>query len=392
MEFKVLYRDSRTNARIGLVRTAHGEFTTPVYAPVGTRGAVKGILPHFMKEVGVELILSNTYHLLLRPGVDIIEAAGGVHRFVGWDGPILTDSGGFQIFSLAELRNVDDEGVTFVSYVDGSIIRLTPEIVVEIQNRLGADIIMCFDEPVAIPVSFDEAARATERTIRWAEMCKDAHDRDDQAIFAIVQGALFPELRENCLRRLVSMDFDGYALGGLSVGECFEDRIRIVREFAPLLPPEKPRYLMGVGTPLDVVLSIANGVDIFDCVIPTRNGRNGYAFTSKGPVRIRNEKYKFDFGPVDEGCNCYCCRNFSRSYIRHLFNISEMLGPILLSIHNIAFFQRLIRQIREAIFSGNLPELIDNIQNIWLTEAKEKDTAHRGDDNNINSDEEENNE
>ncbi len=376
--FEIIYEDKNTFGRVGKISTTHGEFTTPAYIPVGTRAVVKGIFSEMLKEAGVEIVLANTYHLILRPGVDVIERMGGLHRFMNWSGPILTDSGGFQVFSLAQLRKIDDEGVTFNSHIDGQLIRLTPENVIDAQNKLGADIIMCFDECPPIPIDFLEAEKAVERTIRWSAICKKVHRRDDQWLFGIVQGALFPELRQRCLDALIDMDFPGYALGGLSVGESPEDRRQIVSEFAPKLPKSKPRYLMGVGAPIDIVESVASGIDMFDCVLPTRNGRNGYAFTSTGAIRIRNERYKFDSLPIDEHCDCYCCRNYTRAYIRHLFIISDMLGPILLSIHNIAFFQNLMKQIREAIFTGNLNQLIDNIHDIW---KKENIVNHKNEEN-----------
>ncbi len=365
MEFEILHTDSNSNGRTGVVRTAHGEFRTPAFMPVGTRGTVKGIVPDLLKQTGSEIILGNTYHLILRPGVDVIEQAGGLHKFTGWDGSILTDSGGFQVFSLAQLRKIDDEGVSFSSHIDGQVIRLEPAEVTRIQNRLGADIIMAFDECPPWPVDFEKAKEAVERTIRWAKICKEVHERDEQWLFGIVQGSLFTELRDICVQELVALDFPGYALGGLSVGESAELRKKIVDEFAPKLPADKPRYLMGVGMPIDIVDSVASGIDMFDCVLPTRNGRNGYAFTSSGPVKLRNEQYKFDFGPIDANCSCYCCRKFSRAYVRHLFLVGEMLGPILLSIHNVSFFQKLMNDIRQSIKENKLSELVEKVHNVW---------------------------
>ncbi len=363
--FDVLHRDERSNGRVGVVRTVHGDFETPAFMPVGTRGTVKGLLPSMLAETGSRIILGNAYHLILRPGVEIIERAGGLHKFIGWEGAILTDSGGFQVFSLADLRKIDDEGVTFSSHIDGSIIRLEPESVIDAENRIGADIIMAFDECPEWPVEFDRAQKAVERTLKWAEICKKVHKREDQGLFGIVQGSMYGELREKCLNGIVEIGFDGYALGGLSVGEQAEVRKEIVDEFCPKLPEDKPRYLMGVGRPVDIAESVAAGVDMFDCVLPTRNGRNGYGFTWTGALRIRNEKYKYDFGPIDERCDCYCCRNFSRAYIRHLFLVGEMLGPILISLHNISFFQDFMREIRNAIKQNKLRDFVEKVHEVW---------------------------
>ncbi len=364
LNFTVTDTDNTTNARAGRVETPHGAFSTPAFMPVGTRGSVKGLLPESISGTGSEIILANTYHLMLRPGVDVVESAGGLHEFISWSGPILTDSGGFQVFSLAELRQIDDEGVTFNSHIDGQKIRLDPAGVIKTENRLGADIIMAFDECPAWPVDFAQAEQAVNRTVRWARVCRDVHKRSDQGLFGIVQGSLFPDLREKCLKELVKLDFAGYALGGLSVGEGPGERKEIVDEFAPMLPDNKPRYLMGVGRPVDILQSVSAGVDMFDCVIPTRNGRNAQAFTSKGVIKLRNEKFKFDYSPVDENCECYCCRNFTKSYIRHLFLVSEMLGPILLSIHNISYFQNLMKEIRDGICQNRLTDVITKYMEI----------------------------
>ncbi len=371
--FEVLHKDEKSNGRVGIARTMHGTFQTPAFMPVGTRGTVKGLLPNLIADTGSEIILGNTYHLMLRPGLEIIEQAGGLHKFVGWDGSMLTDSGGFQVFSLAELRKIDDEGVTFSSHIDGQIIRLEPASVIEAENRLGADIIMTFDECPKWPVDFARAKEAVERTIRWAEICKEVHRKEGQGLFGIVQGSMFAELRDLCLRKIVEIGFDGYALGGLSVGEGAEERKKIVDEFGPKLPENKLRYLMGVGRPIDIAESVAAGIDMFDCVLPTRNGRNGYAFTSKGAIKLRNEKYKLDFSPIDKECNCYCCRRFTRAYVRHLFLVGEMLGPILLSLHNIAFFQNFMRKIRVAIRNNNLREFVEKVRDVWENEERSED-------------------
>lgn len=364
-EFKILHTDELSGARAGRVCTAHGVFDTPAFMPVGTRGSVKGVWPEQLARAGVQIVLANTYHLLVRPGPEIVAEAGGLHRFMAWDGPILTDSGGFQVFSLASLSKVDDDGVSFRSHVDGAKLRLDPRSATQIQEQLGADIIMAFDECPPWPVDRDRAREAVDRTVRWAGLCQQAHSRDDQALFGIVQGSLFPELREECLDRLVELDFPGYALGGLSVGEAEAERDAIVRAFAPKLPADRPRYLMGVGRPLDIITAVEAGIDMFDCVMPTRNGRNGYAFTSVGPVRVRNEQYKRDFGPLDPDCRCECCRQFTRAYLRHLCMVGEMLGPMLISVHNIAFFQKFMEDIRQAICENTLFSLKDRVCRLW---------------------------
>jgi queuine tRNA-ribosyltransferase len=333
--------------------------------PIGTAGAVKGITPEQLKQTGTDIILANTYHLLLRPGAEVVEKSGGLHRFMAWDGPILTDSGGFQIFSLAgragripkdqtitSLVKVDDNGVEFTSHVDGAKMYLNAETVTEIQNRLGADIITCFDQCTPFPCDRPELKKAVERTVRWAHQCKQAHSRADQMLFAIVQGSTDPGLRTHCASELVKMNFDGYCLGGLSVGESHEEMVRTITHTAALLPSEAPRYLMGVGTPADITAAVAAGVDMFDCVLPTRNGRNAFAFTEDGPVRLRNSAYMDDQQPIEPQCRCYCCTNFTRAALRHFFNVGEMLGPILVSLHNLTFYQRLMAVIRQKIRSG----------------------------------------
>jgi queuine tRNA-ribosyltransferase len=321
--------------------------------PIGTVGAVKGITPAQIREAGAEIILSNTYHLMLRPGVEVVERVGGLHRFMAWDGPILTDSGGYQVFSLSALTRLDDEGVEFASHIDGRKVWLDPPTATSIQNLLGADIIMCLDECPPYRCGRSDLERAVKRTIRWASQCREAHKNAEQMLFAITQGGIDTALREYCGRELVGMDFDGYALGGLSVGESREDMLRVTAESTGLLPPEKPRYLMGVGTPMDIIAAVLEGIDMFDCVLPTRNGRNAYAFTEKGPVRLRNSSHSDDRRPIEGGCECYTCRTFSRAALRHFFKAGEMLGPILTSIHNIAFYQRLMGEIRQAIEEGN---------------------------------------
>jgi queuine tRNA-ribosyltransferase len=363
-DFEVLYQDSNSAARLGLLRTAHGQIETPVFMPVGTAGAVKGITPQQLKDTGAGIILGNTYHLMLRPGIETIEKLGGLHKFMAWDRPILTDSGGYQVFSLSPLTKIDDDGVEFASHIDGAKIYLNAEIATEIQNRLGVDIIMCFDQCTPTGVDISQLEKAVDRTILWAKRCKKAHNRPNQMLFGIVQGGINPELRTYCARELVKTGFDGYAVGGLSVGEAHEDMIKTVSHTTQFLPADKPRYLMGVGTPSDIVAAVLAGVDMFDCVLPTRNGRNAFAFTENGPVRLRNNAHINDTEPIEAGCDCYCCRNFSRGTLRHFFNSGEMLGPILVSVHNLTFYQRLMTRIRQAIKRNKLlrmaKELINN--------------------------------
>jgi len=351
-------------ARRGILTTAHGQVATPAFMPVGSAGAVKGITPEQLKTTGAEIMLSNTYHLILRPGVETIEKLGGLHKFMAWDRPILTDSGGYQVFSLSPLAQITDDGVEFASHIDGAKLNLTAESATSIQNRLGADIIMCFDQCAPFPCDNATLQKAVDRTVRWAVQCKKAHSRKDQMLFGIVQGGIDLPLRERCTKKIVDLNFDGYALGGLSVGEGHDNMIKTIEHTVPFLPEDKPRYLMGVGTPLDIITAVRAGIDMFDCVLPTRNGRNAFAFTGNGPVRLRNNAHINDPAPIEQGCDCYCCENFSRSALRHFFNVGEMLGPILVSIHNLRFYQKLMAQIRQAI---------ENTQfNKWADETGEK--------------------
>ena len=357
LELEIVKRDGETGARLGRVRTRHGGFDTPAFMPVGTQGSVKGVLPDHIARTGAQIILANTYHLMLRPGETVVAELGDLHRFMGWGGPILTDSGGFQVFSLSDINKVSDEGVVFKSHIDGSVVKLTPARSIEVQNALGADIIMAFDEcpPAKAERSYHESA--VGRTIGWAAQCLSAHARaDEQSLFAIVQGGTHEDLRSSCAEKLVAMGFPGYAIGGVAVGEGFEEMVKAVRFTAPLLPEGKPRYLMGVGFPRDIVEAVAAGLDMFDCVLPTRNGRNAYAFTAGGPLRLRNSKYQRDAGPIEAGCDCYACRTFTRGAIRHFFFAGEMLGPVLVSVHNIRFYQRLMADIRRAIGDGTFAE------------------------------------
>lgn len=338
--------------RVGRLTTPHGTVETPAFIPVGTKATVKGILPNALRDVGAQIVLANTYHLALRPGADVVAKLGGLHAVMAWDGPILTDSGGYQVFSLADLRHVTDDGVTFRSHIDGDEITLTPESAMAIQNQLGADVAMALDECPPYPCARREAEGAAERTVRWAERCRAAHKRRDQALWAIVQGGVEEDLRRTCTERLVAMDFPGYAIGGVSVGEGHERLCEVLEWTAPLLPADRSRYLMGVGEVRDVVAAVGVGMDLFDCVLPTRNGRNGNAFTFEGPMRLRNERFKTDCRPVEADCDCPACRSFSRGTIRHLLQAGEMLGPILLSIHNLRFYTRLMARLRDSVGAG----------------------------------------
>jgi queuine tRNA-ribosyltransferase len=330
---------------------------TPAFMPVGTQATVKGLTPDQIRATGTTMLLANTYHLALRPGEDVVAGLGGLHAFMGWDGPILTDSGGFQVFSMAERTRITEDGVTFRSHLDGSRLDLTPERAVQIQQDLGADVAMCLDHCPALPASKEAIADAVGRTVRWARRCKEAHTRPDQALFGIVQGGSHADLRADCAGALVAMDFDGYAVGGVSVGESRE-QVRMALEVSThRLPADRPRYLMGVGRPQDIVDAVATGIDLFDCVLPTRNGRNATCLTDQGPVKLRNAAHRRDPGPIEPGCDCLACRRFSRAYVRHLFLAREMLGPILASIHNVAYLQRLTRRVREAIRAGCFVQL-----------------------------------
>lgn len=388
LRFEVLGKCSTSSARLGRVTTLHGSFDTPAFMPVGTKGSVKGLFPQQVERTGAQILLNNTYHLLLRPGPELVQKMGGVHRFMNWDRPILTDSGGYQAFSLADMNSVDDNGVTFKSIIDGSMVRLTPEEAIRVQNALGADIIMAFDDcppaadasPEAPDASEDPRAKravvrdagrrgydhqkrldvALDRTARWLERCRSAHGRpDEQSLFGIVQGGTDLERRTRSAGQVCGVELPGYAIGGVAVGETSADIARVVRHTAPLLPEGKPRYLMGVGYERDIVAAVLAGVDMFDCVLPTRNGRNANAFTRTGQIRLRNAKFGADEGPIEAGCDCEACApelhgwrgvgGFSRAYIRHLFMAGEMLGPILVSLHNLRHFQRLMLDIRSAI-------------------------------------------
>jgi queuine tRNA-ribosyltransferase len=352
VRFELLATDAGSAARAGLLHTPHGTVETPIFMPVGTQATVKGVAPDLLRDAGSRMLLANTYHLALRPGERVVESLGGLHRFMAWDGPILTDSGGFQVFSMSDRVTLTERGVAFRSHLDGSLLDLTPEHAIAIQEALGADVAMALDHCPALPAEKREIAEAAERTVRWARRCKEARTRPDQAVFGIVQGGAHPDLRGECADRLVEIGFDGYAIGGVSVGESPEEVRKALEVSAPHLPTDHARYLMGVGRPRDVLDAIASGVDMFDCVLPTRNGRNATCLTMRGTVRMRNAVHKADPGPIEEGCPCLACSRFSRGYIRHLFMADEMLGPILASIHNLNFLHRLVSGAREAIREG----------------------------------------
>lgn len=346
---EILHVDKQTGARYGILHTPHGDVEVPMFMPVGTLATVKTLSPEELKEMGAGVILANTYHLSLRPGEDIVSQAGGLHKFMNYDGPILTDSGGFQVFSLAEKRKITEEGVEFKNHLNGDKLFYTPEKVIEIEEKLGADIIMSFDECIPYPVSYEYAKKSTERTLRWAKRGLIAHNREDQALFGIVQGGEFQDLRENCAKELAKMDFPGYSIGGTSIGEPKDVCLKMVDYAVKYLPFDKPRYLMGVGS-LDYLLEgIARGVDMFDCVLPTRLARHGALMTSTGRVNIRDAKYKNDFTPLDVNCDCYCCKNYTKAYLRHLYICDETFGKRLLSIHNIRFLIHVMEGARKAI-------------------------------------------
>jgi queuine tRNA-ribosyltransferase len=352
-DFDLLATDGR--ARAGLLKTVHGEVPTPVFMPVGTQATVKAVSPRDLEDLGATIILSNTYHLYLRPGDERIARLGGLHAFMGWDRPILTDSGGYQVFSLAQRRTIDNDGVTFRSHIDGSRHRFTPEKVIAIQENLGADIITCLDE-CAPPLDYDYNLQALERTHAWAARCKAAKSRPDQALFGIVQGGVFLDLRERSARFLTDLGFDGYAIGGLSVGETKEQMHAVLELLDTLLPADQPRYLMGVGTPEDLVECVARGVDMFDCVLPTRMGRNGSALTRTGRLNLRNARFADDPAPIEEGCTCYTCAHFSRAYLRHLVVANEILGLHLITLHNLHLMLTIARELREAILQGRFED------------------------------------
>lgn len=363
MDFQLLKTDTNSKARLGKITTSHGEIETPIFMPVGTQGTVKVVTPKALKEdVKAQIILGNTYHLYLRPGTEILEKAGGLHKFMGWDRPILTDSGGFQVFSLSELRKLKADGVEFKSHLDGSKHFFSPEKVIKIQRSIGSDFMMPLDECTPFPCEYDYAKKSQELTSKWAVLNKEAFEKTEplyghkQYLFGIIQGSVYKDLREKSATDLIAVDFDAYAIGGLAVGEPMEQMYELVDFTTDLMPVEKPRYLMGVGRPENILEAIERGVDMFDCVMPTRNARNAYLFTSIGVVSMRNAGYKEDFTPLDPNCSCYTCQNFTKSYLRHLFNAKEILAYELASIHNLTFYLDLVRQAREKIKEGTFSE------------------------------------
>ncbi|APD50738.1 tRNA guanosine(34) transglycosylase Tgt [Francisella hispaniensis] len=354
MKFELLKKEGK--ARRAKISFPRGDIQTPAFMPVGTYGAVKSLSPVELRQMGAEIILGNTFHLWLRPGTEIIKKHGSLHGFNGWDKPILTDSGGFQVFSLGKMRKLTEDGVTFKSPINGSKVFLSPEISMQVQRDLGSDIVMCFDECTPYPATEKEAKESMELSMRWAKRSKDAHGDNPSALFGIIQGGMYEHLRDESLAKLKEIDFDGFAIGGLSVGEPKEDMIRILDHTAHQMPEDKPRYLMGVGTPKDLVEAVYRGVDMFDCVMPSRNARNGHIFTSEGVIKIRNSKYKDDISPLDPNCDCYTCKNFTKSYLHHLDKTKEILGSRLNTIHNLTFYQNLMKSIRKALDEGRFAE------------------------------------
>lgn len=364
MKFEVISKDTNTSARLGRLTTPHGIVDTPAFMPVGTAGTVKGVTPEEVLESGAQIILGNTFHLYLRPGTGVINKFGGLHNFIGWDGPILTDSGGYQVFSLAKLRKINSNGVIFQSPIDGSEHIFTPEGVIEIQEIIGSDIIICLDECIPYPADYEYTKDSTDMTIQWAYRSKKVYSGTECGLFGVVQGGFYKELREYCAGELMKIGFDGYAIGGVSVGEPKEMMYTVLDQVAPVLPWDKPRYLMGVGHPDDIIEGVARGIDMFDCVVPTRHGRRGYLYTKHGHIIIKNACYKDDESPVEDGCTCYTCSKYSRAYLRHLFMSGEILGLRLNTIHNLHYFGRFMKDIRDAITDGKLSQLREEFYNI----------------------------
>ena len=368
IKYQLLHQDG--NARYGKLSTNYGTFETPMFMPVGTQATVKTLEPRELKEINSAVILSNTYHLWLRPGEDVVDKAGGLHKFMNYDGPILTDSGGFQVFSLARPKDITEEGVTFKSHLNGEKLLLTPEKSIQIQNKLDSDIAMSFDECIPYPATYDYVKKSTERTLRWAVRGKNVHANERQSLFGIVQGGEYQDLREYCARELVKMDFDGYSIGGTSVGEGKDVMYKMIEDGVRYLPTDKPRYLMGVGDPLDILEGIERGIDMFDCVLPTRLARHGHAFTKYGKINLKNAKYKEDFTVVDENCDCYACKHYTKSYIRHLIVANETLGQRLLSIHNLRFLIKIAEDARINIKNNNYQNFKKEFINNYKTNAK----------------------
>lgn len=370
--YELVKKDERTGARAGIIHTPHGSFPTPIFMPVGTQASVKGVSPDELRDLGAGIILSNTYHLFLRPGMDLIREAGGLHKFMHWDRAILTDSGGFQVFSLGDLRKITEEGVTFRSHIDGSKKFLSPEVSMEVQMALGSDIVMAFDECVPYPADYDYAKKSTERTIRWLKRCKEAMTAPNQGLFGIVQGGMYKELREWSARETTAVDLPGYAVGGLSVGEPKELMYEMLEYSTSLLPQGKPRYLMGVGTPDCLVEGVQRGIDMFDCVYPTRVARNGMAMTWTGRLVMKNAQFTHDHHVLEEGCGCYACRNgYTRAYIRHLVRANEIFGLRLLSLHNLYFLQDFMRRMRQAILDDRFTEFRSDFFNHYQMHGKQ---------------------
>ena len=355
-KYEVIKQDNKSGARAGILHTPHGDIETPIYMPVGTQATVKGLLPKDLKEIGAQIILSNTYHLRMRPGDDLIARAGGLHKFMNWDRPILTDSGGFQVFSLSKLNDIKDAGVKFRSHVDGSYHFITPELAMEIEHNLGADIIMAFDQCTEYGATYEQSKTAMYRTLHWLERCEKVHEEGVQTLFPIVQGNVFKDLRAESLRETAPFAKHGIAIGGLSVGEPKPMMYDVLDSMLPYYPTDVPRYLMGVGSPDCIIEGVFRGIDMFDCVLATRIARNGTAMTSRGRVVVRNGKYKEDFTPLDDKCDCYCCKNYTKAYLRHLVNAGEITGAILLSLHNTHFLLKLVKKIRKAILGDYLPD------------------------------------
>jgi len=375
LRFTICAKDSTTHARAGLISTARGDIHTPAFMPVGTQATVKSLTPEDLVELGTEIILGNTYHLYLRPGHETIERLGGLHQFMRWDRPILTDSGGYQIFSLSELVKVQEEGVTFQSHIDGSRHFLSPKKVIEIQESLGADIIMCLDECTPYPATREETLRSLQLTTQWARRCREAKAASVQSLFGIVQGGMYLDLRERSAADLIELDFEGYAVGGVGVGEDKSTMSNITAETTPMLPFEKPRYLMGVGTPEDILSAVQMGVDLFDCVLPTRNARNGLLFTRLGKRTIRNAKYTEDPRPIDENCRCYTCRHYSRAYLRHLFMAREILAYRLNTIHNLFYYMEFMALTRQAILGHRLRTFAADVIKDWNLDRQNQEAG-----------------
>ena len=355
IRYELIKTCKQSGARLGILHTPHGSIETPIFMPVGTQATVKAMTPEELKEIGSQIILSNTYHLYMRPGHELVKEAGGLHKFMNWDKPILTDSGGFQVFSLGPLRKITEEGVTFKSHLDGSRHFISPEKAMEIQNALGSDIMMAFDECAPYPADREYVKKSLERTTRWLQRCKDAHkNTENQALFGIIQGGMYKDLREQSAKEITAIDLPGYAIGGLSVGEPKPLMYEVLEYTTPLMPVDKPRYLMGVGSPDDLIEGVIRGVDMFDCVLPTRIARNGTAMTSQGKVVVRNAAYAKDFTPLDPECDCYCCQNYTKAYIRHLVKANEILAARLITTHNLRFLLKLMEQVRQAIREDRL--------------------------------------